>query len=93
MGMFEEEKKKLLSEVLEEPKDPRLAKAISITSPQKFRESIKRLGSGGYTLTEIKALSAAKGAARLQLGRKRLSPKERKEFEKITKIKLPKVTK
>lgn len=69
-------------------KFPRLAKAISITSPSAFRTSISRVKAlEGFTKKQKQgALNLAKGRARAQLGRRNLSPKERREFTSITKI-------
>lgn len=75
------------------PKSKRLARIISIISPSAFKKSIRVLKKGGVTLQENRALNLAKTRARLQLRRKNLSSKERREFTAITKIKIPKVTK
>ena len=91
--LIEEEKREFLSDVLEKPKSKRLSRIISIESPKAFKESIKELKKGGITRKELRALSAAKGAATLQTFRKNLSKKEMKEFQAIRKIKLPKITK
>ena len=48
--------------------------------------------SGGITLKEKRALSLAKTRAKLQLRRKNLSTKERKQFKMIAKMRLPKVS-
>lgn len=73
--------------------DPRLARIISIESPQSFKKSISRLKMDGITKKEKKALVLAKNRANAQLKRKNLSMKERKQFKEISKIKLPKISK
>ena len=75
------------------PKNPRLAKIISIESPTAFRKSIRLLSRGGLTLKEKRALVLAQNRARAQLGRKNLSLKERRQFGTISKIKIGPVTK
>ena len=82
-----------LKSLFEKPKDPKLAKAISIKSPKDFKQSIKKLSKDGITTKEFRALNLAKTRAKLQLRRKNLSSKERKEFKEIGKIKLPKISK
>jgi len=74
------------------PKHPRLARAISITSPSAFRKSIKTLKKGGITTREKRALVLAQNRARVQLKRKNLSRKERKQFGEISKMILPPIT-
>lgn len=71
------------------PKSKKLASQISIKSPIEFRESIKRLKSGGLNPTEKKALVLARTRAKLQLRRKILSLKERKQMSEISKIRIP----
>lgn len=73
-------------------KNKRLAKIISIETPAKFRTSIKKLMEGGLTSTERKALILARTRAMLQLRRKNLSPKERREFTMISKMNIPKAS-
>lgn len=73
-------------------KNKTLAKKISIKSPSAFAKSIKTVSKNGVTPTERKSLVLAETRARLQLRRKNLSDKERIEFEKISKMKIPKVT-
>lgn len=75
------------------PKNRRLAEKISITSPTAFRKSIRELAKNGLTLKEKKALVVARTRSKLQLKRKDLSPKERKQFKTISKMNIPKVTK
>lgn len=70
------------------PKSKRLARIISITSPSAFRKSIRVLKKGGLTLTEKRALVLARTRASLQLKRKNLSLKERKQFRVISKIRI-----
>lgn len=69
-------------------KDKRLAKIISIKSPAAFRESIKILKKGGLTTKEKRGLVLAKNRAGAILKKKNLSPKERKQFRTISKIKI-----
>lgn len=71
-------------------KNPRLANKINITSPTAFRKSIRDLKKNGLNATERKALTLAKNRATAQLNRKNLSPKERKQFQEISKTKIPK---
>ncbi len=73
------------------PKNKRLARIISITSPAAFRRSITTLNKGGLTLEEKRALVLARTRATLQLKRKNLSPKERKQMREISKISIPKI--
>lgn len=74
------------------PKNKALARKISIKSPTAFKRSIKKLKSGGITLKEKRALTLARTRAMVQLKRRNLSPKERKQFRMISKINLPKVS-
>ncbi len=74
-------------------KNKRLARIISIKSPASFKRSIKVLKKGGVTLTEKRALLLARNRAAVQLRRRNLSSKERKQFTIISKITIPKVTK
>ncbi len=71
------------------PKDKTLARKISIVSPTKFRNSIKRLRKNGITLKEFRALNLARTRASVQLKRKNLSLKERKQFRTISKMTIP----
>ncbi len=84
--------KKLKRSLFFPPKNKRLARAITIKSPTAFRKSIKKLKKGGLTTTEKKALVLARTRAKIQLKRKNLSPKERKQMREISRIKLPKIT-
>ena len=74
------------------PKSKRLARIITIESPSKFRKSIREIKKGGVTLQEKRALVLARNIAGAQLQRKNLSAKERREFSKIKRTKLPKIT-
>ena len=82
----------LPSEILGKPKSKRLSDIIDITSPAAFKRSIEEIKKDGVTRKEVRALSLAKGAATLQLARKNLSDKERKQFKTIQGMRLPKVT-
>ena len=73
-------------------KNKALAKKISITSPTAFRKSIKILKKGGINLEEKRALVLARTRASIQLKRKNLSNKERKQFKEIAKMDIPNVT-
>jgi len=75
------------------PKDKKLARKISIKTPNRFRKSISDLKKGGVTLKERKALTLARTRASIQLRRKNLSMKERKQFRSIAHMVIPKVTK
>ncbi len=70
------------------PKDPRLARIIKIDTPSNFRKSIRILSKGGLTLKERRALILAQNRAKAQLGRKNLSPSERREFTEISREKI-----
>jgi len=72
------------------PKNKRLASSINIKSPFAFRQSIRKLSKGGLDIKEFRGLNLAKTRAKLQLRRKNLSQKERKQFREISKIKIPK---
>lgn len=74
-------------------KNKTLAGKVSIKSPSDFKRSIRRLQVGGLTKDEKKALVLARTRAKLQLLRKGLSKKERREFKAIARTKLPKITK
>ncbi len=75
------------------PTSRRLARDISITSPNAFNDSIKRIKLGGVTVQEKRGLVLAQNRARAQLGRKNLSLKEKIQFTVIATTKLPKITK
>lgn len=75
------------------PKNKRIARIITITSPTAFRKSITKLRVGGITTTEKRALVLARNRAAVQLKRKNLSLKERKQFRMIAAMKLPNITK
>ena len=75
------------------PKDKALARKISIKSPTAFRMSIREVSKGGLTLKEKRALVLARTRASVQLKRRNLSPKERKQFRTISKIRIPKINK
>lgn len=75
------------------PRDKTLARKISIRTPTEFKKSIRSVSKGGVTIKEKRALSLAKMRARVQLRRKNLSMKERKQFGMIAKMQLPKVGK
>ena len=74
------------------PKDKSLARKISIVSPTKFKNSITRLRKGGITLKDKRALVLARTRASVQLKRKNLSPKERRQFRTISKMVIPRIT-
>lgn len=75
------------------PRDKTLARKISIKDPSAFRRSIKNLSKGGITPKEKKALILARTRASLQLKRKNLSPKEVKQFTRISEMKIPPISK
>lgn len=70
----------------------RIAAAIDITSPHAFKRSIKTLEKGGMTAEERKALVLARTRSKLQLRRRNLSMKERRQFSKIAKTDIPSIT-
>lgn len=71
-------------------KNKRLSRIISIKSPAAFRRAIKILKRGDFTLREMRALVLAQNRAKAQLNRRNLSPKERRQFREISKIRIPK---
>ena len=71
-------------------KSKRRGKIISITSPNAFRNSIRELKKGYYSLGDYRALILAQNRARAILNKKGLSTKERKQFEEIIGINIPK---
>jgi|TARA_Y100000034_G_C6886757_1_gene407237 hypothetical protein len=73
-------------------KNKRLADLVDITSPTAFRRGIEKAKVDGISTSEFKALNLGKTRAKLQLRRDNLSSKERKQFETISKIKIPKIT-
>lgn len=75
------------------PKDKALAAKIRISSPEAFRKSIRELSKNGISMKEKKALVLAQTRARAQTLRPNLSPKERKQFNMIAKMRIPKVSK
>jgi len=74
------------------PKNRKLARDTSITSPTAFRGSITELRKGGITTEEKRALVLARNRANAQLNRKNLSSNERRQFREIGRMKLPKIT-
>ncbi len=82
-------KKKKLRSLFFPPKNPSLARKVSIRTPGEFRKSIRTLKKGGLRLEEKRALVLAQNRARLQLRRKNLSDKERAQFKEIANTKLP----
>ena len=73
------------------PRNKKLARKISIRTPSEFRASIAKIRKAGVTLEEKRALALARTRAKVQLMRKNLSPKERRQFKAISIMKLPKV--
>jgi len=74
-------------------KDKKLARKVRISSPSAFRTSINVLKRGGITLKEKRALVLARTRAKVQLRRKNLSIKERRQFGTIAKMRVPNVSK
>lgn len=74
------------------PKNKALARKISIKTPSAFRKSIRMIKTKGVTSEEKKALSLAKTRAKVQLKRRNLSPKERKQMMAIATTKLPNIS-
>jgi len=70
----------------------KLAKKISIKSPKEFKQSIKKVKKDGITTEEKRALTLARTRAQVQLKRKNLSLKERRQMREIANTKLPKIT-
>ncbi len=70
----------------------RLARIIDTTSPTAFRGSIREIEKRGVTVTEKRGLVLAQNRARAQLKRRNLSPRERRQFRTISRIRLPRVT-
>lgn len=73
------------------PRSKYLSRVITITSPTAFRRSIRTLRKGGLNRKEKNALVLAQNRAKVQLKRKNLSPKERRQFRQIAGIQLPKI--
>ena len=86
-------KRKFPKSIFFKPKDKRIARIVSIKSPSRFRKSIATLKKQGITTEEKRALVLARTRARVQLRRKNLSMKERKQFREIRDTDLPPVTK
>ena len=84
--------KKFNKSLFAKPKSKRIARITSIKSPRAFSGSISKLNRNGLTVDEKRALSLAKARAVLQLKRKNLSAKERRQFRTIANTKLPPVT-
>ncbi len=80
---------KITKSIFFAPKDAKLARKISIQTPGKFRKSIALLEKNGITVKENQALVLAKTRAKVQLLRKNLSIRERKQMKAISKIKIP----
>lgn len=74
-------------------KSKRLANLVDLTSPNAFRMGLMRAKKGGFSLSEKRAFVLGQNRAKAQLQRKNLSPKERKQFMVISRVRLPKVTK
>lgn len=74
------------------PKDKALARKISIRTPGEFRKSISNLRKNGFTLKEKRALVLARTRAKVQLKRKNLSKRERKQMRAIANTTIPRVT-
>lgn len=72
-------------------KSKRRAEIIKIDSPKNFRKSIKDLQKDGFSKDDRQALVFAQNRATAQLNRKTLSKKERRQFEEISRIRIPKV--
>lgn len=72
------------------PKNKRLARAISIETPNAFRNSIRRLMRNGLSLEEFRALNLAKTRARLALRRPNLSLSEERQMREISRVRIPK---
>lgn len=84
-------KPKFMNSLFDPPKDPRLAAQISIRTPGEFAKSIRTLkASGGkLTLTERRGLILAQNRSEAQLLRPNLGKRERKQFKKISRMRIP----
>ncbi len=84
-------KKKFSRSLFNKPKSKKLARDISIKSPTAFKRSISKLkkSNGRLSVREGRGLVLAQNRARVQLRRRNLSVKERRQFTAITKIKIP----
>lgn len=71
-------------------KNERVAKSVDISSPYAFHKSKRELMKGYYTESERRAIQLAVNRAKAQLHRKDLSVKERKQFGKIARARVPK---
>lgn len=83
---------KITKSIFFKPKNKALARKITIRTPSAFRKSIKVLKSKGITSEEKKSLLLAKTRARVQLKRRNLSPKERRQMKAIAETKLPNIS-
>jgi hypothetical protein len=70
------------------PKNKRLARIISIETPQAFRRSIRVLKRGGLTTAERRALVLARTRAKAMLKRRNLSARERREMAEIARTRI-----
>lgn len=67
----------------------RRADLITIKSPTAFRNSIRELRKGIYTLGDFRALVLARTRATAMLKKRNLSRQERKQILSISKINIP----
>ena len=81
----------VINSLFEKAKSKRLASLVDLTSPEAFKRGIEKAKTNGFSLAESRAFNLGQTRAKLQLRRTNLSTKERIEFQKISKIKLPKV--
>ena len=84
-------RKSMMGGLFDTPKDPKLAAQISIRTPGEFRKSIQTLKKSGgkLTQTERNGLILGQNRSKVQLKRKDLGKRERKQFTKISKMRIP----
>lgn len=64
----------------------------AIKSPKKFRLIVKRLKRNGLTTREFRELNLLKTRARIISQNPRVSPAKRKNFAKVSRISLPRIS-
>lgn len=82
-------KAKVTKGLFRKARDPVLASKISIRTPNQFRKSIRTLKRNGISTKERRALVLARTRAKLQLRRKNLSSRERRQFSIISNTNIP----
>ena len=91
LGKPPDKKMRIQKSLFFAPRNKRIARIVSVKSPTAFRRSIRTLKQDGLNRTEKRALTLARTRAKIQLKRKHLSMKERKQFKAIAGMRIPKV--